>query len=208
MKKLDFSKTIKNICYEKESQTPEFPNHFKINVTKSYRYAYSEFYTSTLWLGWEQVTIVHRSKAFWSKRNNNAQQKSMCYTKRALASAGLDQSRWLTTTDDRHRRSVPPRSATAEHHRSRTATQGRTAGGYPSKFSTKHITCDFFCYCCLIVHCDAQKMITFCYCMRSAYYDFPQATRAKTCINFSQGCTYYVSLLTNLSMFMHCWQVQ
>ena len=54
-------------------QTPEFPNYFKINVTRSYRYAYSEFYTSTLWLGWEQVTIVHRSKAFWSKRNNNAQ---------------------------------------------------------------------------------------------------------------------------------------
>ena len=82
-------------------------------------------------------------------------------------------------------RSAPPRSATAEHHRSRTATQGRTAGGYPSKFSTKHITCDFFCYCCLIVHCDAQKMITFCYCARRAHYGFPQATRAKTCINFS-----------------------
>ena len=31
MKKLDFSKTIKNIYKEKESQTPEFPNYILQN---------------------------------------------------------------------------------------------------------------------------------------------------------------------------------
>lgn len=48
-----------------------------------------------------------------------------------------------------------------QHYCRRTAGRLRTTAGYPSEFSTKHITCDFSTtVCCLIVHCDAQKMIT------------------------------------------------
>ena len=49
----------------------------------------------------------------------------------------------------------------SQQHCRRTAGRLRTTAGYPSEFSTKHITCDFSTtVCCLIVHCDAQKMIT------------------------------------------------
>ena len=118
------------------------------------------------------MTIVHRSKAFRSKRNNNAQ-RSMCCTERAQSigqqchqAAGVGQAagayqaacrRTARCAQDWIGADGPP----SQQHCRRTAGRLRTTAGYPSEFSTKHITCDFSTtVCCLIVHCDAQKMIT------------------------------------------------
>ena len=123
------------------------------------------------------MTIVHRSKAFRSKRNNNAQ-RSMCCTERAQSigqqchqgcRAGVGQAAGAAHTRLHagvrraalrigSEQMAPP---SQQHYCRRTAGRLRTTAGYPSEFSTKHITCDFSTtVCCLIVHCDAQKMIT------------------------------------------------
>ena len=135
------------------------------------------------------MTIVHRSKAFRSKRNNNAQ-RSMCCTERAQSigqqchqAAGAHQAAsWRTArcAQDWIGADGPPPLTTADCRR--TEGRLRTTAGYPSEFSTKHITCDFSTtVCCLIVHCDAQKMIT---AIHGMYVSLGLA-QARTCINFS-----------------------
>ena len=73
---------------------------------------------------------------------------------------GLDRSRWLTTTvDDRQhrtRRELPPPLCALVvllPLHCYTSAKRRTTRGYPSEFSTKHITCDFFCYVLLLLNC-------------------------------------------------------